>query len=268
MSDPFRNKSLIMKIKENSAIITASHNKVDFFLDILHPIEFIQFDTLFQICKAFRGIVEIRNRFVETSARNIDQFALEFSESTGCFKSLLFCFKNVISTAVFNENITAPEVSIRILIAVFAIESSDDTQCSAAAAALSKILRGQMSCDPFHIVHKGRGILENIMIDPLNGVVNDCTTLIKSNLVGIVDMTGSKRNSDDKITVNGKMRTDVSQIVLHKITSGEKFFGVGAFPDQFLQTDLNKRLVFGVGDSEPSGFRNKNLCRAASGFDQ
>ena len=69
------------------------------------------------------------------------------------------------------------------------------------------------------IFHDQRRLLENIGVDFLNRIVQESTALVKSNLIGVVDMPFAARNSHDIIAVDMKVRTDIFKFFLHKIFS-------------------------------------------------
>lgn len=72
----------------------------------------------------------------------------------------------------------------------------------------------QMAGHAVHILHHLFGVVEDRVVDPLHGVVKTNSALIVSQLIRIVDMTGTERHRDQKITVNNKFRSDIAKLIL------------------------------------------------------
>jgi hypothetical protein len=73
-----------------------------------------------------------------------------------------------------------------------------------------------MRSNTTEVFHNQRRLPEHIGIDPLQSIVQQSTALVKSQLISIVYMPVPARNSNYKITVNVKMRTNIFQLTLHK----------------------------------------------------
>ena len=71
-----------------------------------------------------------------------------------------------------------------------------------------------MRCNPVYIIHHPVRIVKNFRIYLLQCVMHTQSALIAGDLVGVINMTGAKWNSNYEVTVNYKLFTNFMQFLL------------------------------------------------------
>lgn len=165
----------------------------------------------------FRGVVEVRNRLVEPRPRQIDQIALKLPERLRGLKRLFRTLQKRISPCVLDVDIGAPVVAALILDKGTVGPGPEQPQRALARLGVTGAdLAQQVFRDPVHVAHDLFRIPEDVMVDPLQRVMQPHAALIVSKLVSIVHMAAAHRDANQKIAVDDELRTDGTNFILHQ----------------------------------------------------
>ena len=149
----------------------------------------------------------------------IGKIGLEPAEGGGGGERQFRSFEHIVGAGILDKHVAAPEVPFRIPPERFPGAGRHHFKRPAAAAGIGRAFAPDFSGDvgshPHEVLHQRLRIAENAGVDPLEDVAVEGSTLIVGHSVSIVDMAGSERDSDHKLSIKPEFGTDGAEIALH-----------------------------------------------------
>ncbi len=158
-------------------------------------------------------MVEVRDGVVQPRRGQIRQQTLEPAEGFGGLECLRGRFDGVIGAGFLDEDIRAPDVSVRIAMPGLAVEGRDQREHAAAEIALPGHFGGQVGGDSLHILHQRDRILKDVVVDPLEDVADRSATLAEDRAIGVIDMTTAIGLGVQELAANPKFLRHRAHIV-------------------------------------------------------
>ena len=120
-------------------------------------------------------------------------------------KGLLWRFHRVVSPGVFDEDISAPVVALRIAVPRATVPGRDQREAESGVVRLVRGLAVDVRRHALHVFHERHRGLEDVMVDPLDDVTDGSAALVEDGAVGVVNVTAAVGAGVDELAVDLKL---------------------------------------------------------------